>query len=103
MICLICMPKALGPAAQRLRAYISGKSLVPMLQLLHITFLLLTENALGSYGSAKQNVIYYTTVVVLALPYSLNQTHTSLQPLHAWFPRRMCVSVPRLVKSTHMK
>ena len=30
MICLICMPSALG-----LQAYISGKSLVPMLQLLH--------------------------------------------------------------------
>ena len=35
VIYLICMPSALGPAALRLRAYISGKSLVPTLQLLH--------------------------------------------------------------------
>ena len=34
VIYLICMPSALGPAALGLRAYISGKSLVPMLQLL---------------------------------------------------------------------
>ena len=34
VIRLICMPSALGPAALRLRAYISGKSLAPMLQLL---------------------------------------------------------------------
>jgi len=31
------MPSALGPAALRLWAYISGKSLVPMLQLLHVS------------------------------------------------------------------
>ena len=37
VIYLICMPSALGPAALGLRAYISGKSLVPMLQLLHVT------------------------------------------------------------------
>ena len=36
VIYLICMPSALGPAALGLRAYISGKSLVPMLQLLHV-------------------------------------------------------------------
>ena len=36
VIYLICMPLALGPAALGLRAYISGKSLVPMLQLLHV-------------------------------------------------------------------
>ena len=35
VIYLICMPSALRPAALGLRAYISGKSLVPMLQLLH--------------------------------------------------------------------
>ena len=34
MICLICMPSTLGPVALGLRAYISGKSVVPMLQLL---------------------------------------------------------------------
>ena len=39
--CLICMPKAWGPwayisyVARGLRAYISGKYLMPMLQLLH--------------------------------------------------------------------
>ena len=38
VIYLICMPSALGPAALGLQAYISGKSLVPMLQLLHIKF-----------------------------------------------------------------
>ena len=31
------MPSALGPVALRLWAYISGKSLVPMLQILHKT------------------------------------------------------------------
>jgi len=31
------MPSVLGPAALVLWAYISGKSLAPMLQLLHIT------------------------------------------------------------------
>ena len=36
VIYLICMPKARGPQARGLRAYISGKSLVPMLQLLHV-------------------------------------------------------------------
>ena len=36
VIYLICMPSALEPAALGLRAYISGKSLVPMLQLLHV-------------------------------------------------------------------
>ena len=35
VIYLICTSSALGPAALGLRAYISGKSLVPMLQLLH--------------------------------------------------------------------
>ena len=37
VIPLTCMPSALGPAALGLRAYISGKSLAPMLQLLHMT------------------------------------------------------------------
>ena len=36
VICLICMPSDLGPAALELRLYISGKSLVSMLQLLHV-------------------------------------------------------------------
>ena len=36
MICLICMPSALGPVAPGLWAYISGKSLVPMLQLSNV-------------------------------------------------------------------
>ena len=34
----VCMPLALGPAALGLRAYISGKSLAPMLQLLHVPY-----------------------------------------------------------------
>ena len=34
VIYLICMPSALGPAALRLRAYISGKSRVHMLQVI---------------------------------------------------------------------
>ena len=37
MICLICMPSAHGPAALGLWVFISGKSLVPMLQLLHVS------------------------------------------------------------------
>ena len=36
VIYLICMPSALGPVALGLRAYISGKCLMPMLQLLHV-------------------------------------------------------------------
>ena len=36
-ICLICMPKALRPAALGLQTYISGKSQMAMLQLLCIT------------------------------------------------------------------
>ena len=39
VIYLICMPSALGPAVLGLLAYISGKSLVPMLQLLHTLIL----------------------------------------------------------------
>ena len=39
VICLICMPKARGSQARGLRAYISGKSRVPMLQQLCNTFL----------------------------------------------------------------
>ena len=35
MICLICMPPTLGPVALGLWAYISDKSFMPMLQLLH--------------------------------------------------------------------
>ena len=48
-ICLICMPKARGPQARGLRAYISGKSRVPMLQLLCNTFL-------ASCAQAKSSV-----------------------------------------------
>ena len=33
VLCPICMPSALGPVALGLLAYISGKELVPMLQL----------------------------------------------------------------------
>ena len=49
VICLICMPKARGPQARGLRAYISGKSRVPMLQLLCNTFL-------ASCAQAKSSV-----------------------------------------------
>ena len=37
VLCLICMPKARGPQARGLRAYISGKARVPMLQLICYT------------------------------------------------------------------
>ena len=47
-ICLICMPKARGPQARELRAYILGKSRVPMLQLLCNTFLASCAQAKGS-------------------------------------------------------
>ena len=49
VIYLICMPKARGPQARGLRAYISGKSRVPMLQLLCNTFL-------ASCAQAKSSV-----------------------------------------------
>ena len=49
VVCLIRMPKARGPQAQGLRAYISGKSRVPMLQLLCNIFL-------ASYAQAKSSV-----------------------------------------------
>ena len=48
VICLICMPKARGPQALGLRAYISGKSRVPMLQLLCNTFLVSCAQAKSS-------------------------------------------------------
>ena len=37
VVCLICPPSALGPVALGLRVYISGRPLVPVLQLLHRT------------------------------------------------------------------
>ena len=47
VICLICTPEARGlqfeaqvPAALRLQVYISGRSLVPVLQLLCNTFMI---------------------------------------------------------------
>ena len=52
VIYLICMPSALGPAALGLRAYISGKSLMPMLQLLHVASinqLILSNRTVISY------------------------------------------------------
>ena len=49
VVCLICMPKARGPQARGLRAYISGKSRVPMLQLLCNIFL-------ASCAQAKSSV-----------------------------------------------
>ena len=36
VLCLICMPSAFGPAALGLLSYISGKTLMLVLQLLHI-------------------------------------------------------------------
>jgi len=45
-ICLICMLSALGPAALGLWAYISGKSRMPMLQLIH-ECVVVTHTALG--------------------------------------------------------
>ena len=45
VVCLICPPSALGPAALGLRVYISGRPLVPVLQLLHkLSRLALTEH-----------------------------------------------------------
>ena len=38
VVCLICPPSALGPAALGLRVYISGRPLVPVLQMLHSIF-----------------------------------------------------------------
>ena len=43
VLCLIYMPKARGPVALGLWAYISGKALVPMLQLLHKTLKILHD------------------------------------------------------------
>ena len=40
VVCLICTPEARGPAALGLRVYISGRPLVPVLQLLHIHFVI---------------------------------------------------------------
>ena len=48
VIYLICMPSALGPAALGLRAYISGKSLMPMLQLLHVCTVVVVEDDIVS-------------------------------------------------------
>ena len=40
MVYLICPPSALWPAALGLRVYISGRPLVPVLQLLHIIYIM---------------------------------------------------------------
>ncbi len=47
----VCMPSALGPAALGLLAYISGKSLMPMLQLLlelYIAFICLPTQPISN-------------------------------------------------------
>ena len=44
VVCLIYTPSALGPAALVLWVYISGKPLVPMLQLYIVIFKCCTEN-----------------------------------------------------------
>ena len=50
---LICMPKAQGSQARGLRSYISGKSLVPMLQLICNTFLVSCAQAKSSVELQK--------------------------------------------------
>ena len=62
VIYLICMPSALGPAAIGLRAYISGKSLVPMLQLLHVLSLgIMFIKMNGRYRPNWLRLIYFIT------------------------------------------
>ena len=39
VFCLICTPSSLGPAALVIRVYISGRTLLPMLQLLNVNML----------------------------------------------------------------
>ena len=41
VVCLICPPPVLGPAAVGLQVYISGRPLVPVLQLLHVALYVL--------------------------------------------------------------
>ena len=61
VICLICMPSALGPTAFRFWAYISGKSLVPMLQLLRNT-LLLAQKQYNELHWSPMHFDYYTVL-----------------------------------------
>ena len=44
VVCLICTPSALGPAALGPRVYISGKPLMPMLQLLNVACCCITRS-----------------------------------------------------------
>ena len=37
VFCLICTPSSLGPVALRIWVYISGRTLVPVLQLLNVS------------------------------------------------------------------
>ena len=65
VFCLICTPSSLGPAALGIRVYISGRTLVPMLQLLNVTFCV---------GGSKGNSVlqfYYCTVAVQHLDVAL--------------------------------
>ena len=62
VICLICMPSALGPAAFGFWVYISGKSLLPMLQLLRNTLLL----AQKQYNKLHWSPVHFDYYTVLA-------------------------------------
>ena len=72
VIYLICMPSALGPAALRLRAYISGKSLVPMLQLLRMPFKELKRFLISNFLASADIKVFgctylFTMLLVIGL------------------------------------
>ena len=50
---------ALGPAALGLWAYISGKSLVPMLQLLHVRMVYVTDLKVATYVYMQLSQLTY--------------------------------------------
>ena len=57
MICLICMPSGLQPST-----YISGKSLMPMLQLLYMYYILYTLTIIiSNIGPTKAHIVPSTS------------------------------------------
>ena len=78
MICLICMPSALGHAALGLWVYILGKCLVLMLQLLYVTWAggmvnMLRDITVVSVGLVLRTYKHTMTTVAMELfVYSVN-------------------------------
>ena len=87
VIYLICMPSALGPAALRLRAYISGKSLMPMLQLVHTITITRKMTELRKFTNCSYAPI--TTVMRIVIRDNYTMVHACMCVIPSQL--RMCV------------